>query len=155
VGGSGSRVGDEHLSAAVVEWRAHPARRRLGTAALAVAVAVLAAVLAGAALGSGVRWLKWVFALLLLSSISRFLLPTTFVLDDDGIAVRHLGTTRKRRWDEIRRIELGARAALLSPFDAPRALDRFRAILVDLDGAPPEARAALERARDAITARAR
>lgn len=125
-------------------WTVHPARRRPGTAIAVLVLVSLIAVLAGTAIGPGYEWTTWLFLLLLLASISQFFLPTTYTLDDEGIAVRHGLTTRRRAWKDIRRVELGKTTALLSPFAEPRRLDRFRALVVMLDGAPEEARAAIQ-----------
>jgi hypothetical protein len=126
-----------------VTWTVHPARRRPFTAVVVVVLVCGLAAIGGSALGDGYAWTSWLFAILLLTSISGFLLPTTYTVDDEGIAVRHALTTRRRLWKDIRRVEIGARAALLSPFAEPRTLDRWRALLVHLEGAPAEARDAL------------
>ena len=124
----------------VVEWRVHPARRRPFTAAIVVTLVCGLATLGGIAMGPALGWMTWLFAAVLLGSISGFLLPTRYVLDDEGVTIRHAFLARRRPWQEIRRIELGSHAALLSPFREPRALDRWRALLLDLDGAPAAAR---------------
>jgi hypothetical protein len=126
-----------------VTWTVHPARRRPFTAVVVVVLVCGVAVIGGTALGEGYEWTSWLFVVLLLASISTFLLPTTYTVDEEGISVKHLLSTRRRLWKDIRRVELGTRAALLSPFAEPRPLDRWRALLVHLEGAPAEARDAL------------
>jgi len=134
----------------MIEWTVHPARKRPLAALGTLAFVALASTLAALALGPGSTLYAWIFAALLLGSLTSFYFPTTYLLDDVGLTVRHLGTTRRREWNGVRRIELGRTKALLSSFAAPRALDRFRAVVVALDGAPPEAREQLRVRAEAL-----
>ncbi len=124
----------------MTRWTVHPARRRPMAALGAVAFVALASVLAAHALGPGSGFYAWIFAVLLIGSLTPFFFPTTYVIDDSGVTVQHLGTTRRREWKAIRRIDVGPARVVLSPFPAPRTLDRFRAVVVMLQGAPSEAR---------------
>jgi hypothetical protein len=121
----------------------HPARERPLVAVLVILFVTAIGVLAGQTIG--LAWASWLFAAILLGSISSFLLPTTYELDEAGITVRHALTARRRLRKQIRRVDIGSEAALLSPYRTPRRLDRFRALLVPLRGAPPEALALLRR----------
>jgi hypothetical protein len=125
----------------VIAWTAHPARRRPQDAMLAVCVmfATAYAVLVG--LESPL--LAALAVVLLLASIAPFLAPTRYRLDADRLSERRLFVERSRRWSELRRVEVGAAAALVSPYARPRWLDRYRAITVILpvtgDGADRDA----------------
>src|SRR5258706_11067332 len=80
-------------------------------------------------------WLAAVAVVLVLGRIAPFLVPTRYRIDDRGISERRLFVTRARTWDQLRRVEVWSRAALVSPYAQPRWLDSFRGIMVYLDGA--------------------
>ena len=59
----------------------------------------------------------------------------SFRLTDDGVEERRLWSSRRRRWGDLRRVQVGPGAALVSPFARPTWLDRYRGIVLQLDGA--------------------
>ena len=120
----------------MIEWTAHPARRRPQDVMLAVCVVALTAWAVLVGLRSG--WLAVIAAVLLVGAIGPFLIPTHYRLDDGGISERRLFVTRSRRWTELRRVEIGRAAALVSPYAQRRWLDRYRGLVVQLDGADRE-----------------
>lgn len=120
----------------MIEWTAHPARRRPQDVMLAIGVIALTAWAVLVGLGSG--WLAAVAAAMLVVAIAPFLAPTRYRLDDAGVAERRLFVTRARRWSELRRCEVGAGAALVSPYARPRWLDRYRGLVIYFDGADRE-----------------
>ncbi len=73
-------------------------------------------------------------ALLLISAAAPFLFRTHYRIDDAGIRERRGLVTRSRAWCELRRLEIGTRAALVSPYAKARWLDRYRGITLYLDG---------------------
>lgn len=113
-----------------LSWTAHPARRRPQDALLAafVVLATAYAVLVG--LGSAL--LAALAAVLITLSIAPFLLPTRYRIDGERLSERRLLVHRSRPWSELRRVEVGAAAARVSPYARPRWLDRYRAITVIL-----------------------
>lgn len=115
-----------------VTWTAHPARRRPDHVALIVAVVALAswAVLETLA-APGLAVLA---AVLLVIAVAPFLFPTHYRIDGAGVELRRLGRRQARPWDEIRRIDIGARAALVSPLARASWLDRYRGLIVQFDG---------------------
>ena len=120
-----------------IAWTAHPARRRPHHVALVVAVVLLTA---GAVLFSFESLFMTALAVVIvLVSVSSFLLPTHYRLTDEGLEERRLGVRRERRWQDLRRLEVGPEAALVSPFARPSRLDRYRGFVVLLDGADREA----------------
>ncbi len=121
----------------MIEWTAHPARRRPQDVMLAVCVIALTAWAVLVGLGS--PWLAAVAAVMLVVAIAPFLVPTRYRLDDAGIAERRLFVTRARRWSELRRADIGRTAALVSPYAQPRWLDRYRGLVVRFDGADRDA----------------
>ena len=116
----------------MIEWTAHPAKRRPQDAMLAVFVIALAtyAVLVG--LESG--WLALVAAVMLALAVSPFLVRTHYRIDAVGIAERRLFVTRSRPWSQLRRLEVGRAAAHVSPYAQRRWLDRYRGMTIWFDG---------------------
>ena len=106
-----------HRQAVALAWTAHPARRRPRDLALVAAALFLT---------SGA---------VLVSFESSFLFPTHYRLSDEGVEERRLGMRRARRWGELRRLEIGPGAALVSPFARKSWLDRTRGFLLLFDGA--------------------
>jgi hypothetical protein len=121
----------------IVQWTAHPAKRRPQDVMLAVCVIALTAWAVLVSLGS--PWLAVVAAVLLVVAIAPFLLPTHYQLDADGIAEQRLWMTRSRKWTELRRVDVGRAAALVSPYAQKRWLDRYRGITIYFDGAERDA----------------
>lgn len=114
-------------------WTAHPARRRPRDVALFCAVLLLTC---GAVLSSlESLWLTGLAAVFLAVTVAPFLFPTHYRLTDEGIEERRLLRTRARRWADLRRLQVGPGAALVSPFAHPTWLDRHRGLVVYFDGA--------------------
>ncbi len=116
----------------LAKWTAHPAKRRPRDVALVAAVVLLAAAAVVGALES--LFLAALAVVILLVSVAPFLLPTHYVLSDDGIQQRCGLRTRERAWSELRRLSVGRDAALVSPFASPSWLDRRRGFIVMFDG---------------------
>lgn len=118
-------------------WTSHPARRRPRELALVAAVLFLTT---GAVLVSFESLFMTVLAaVIVLLSIASFLFPTHYRLTDDGIEERRFGMRRARRWADLRRLEIGPGAALVSPFARKSWLDRSRGFLLLFDGADRQA----------------
>lgn len=124
------------MSGTSLEWEDHPARRRPFVATFVVLLCTLLAVVASRALSQEHAWTSGLFLVLLLGSVSGFLLPTRYIVDDDALRVKHLFTTRTRPWKDVRRIEVGKLSVLVATMRIASRLDRFRAIIVPLDEAP-------------------
>ena len=77
-------------------------------------------------------------AVILLVGVSPFLLPTRYRLSDWGVEAQGILRTRARAWDSLRRVEVGPGAALVSPLARRGFLDRYRGIVLLLDGADRE-----------------
>jgi hypothetical protein len=113
-------------------WTSHPARRRPDQLALVAAVVLLSAWAVLVTLGSG--FLAVLAVVILVTAVSRFLFPTHYRLDDDGIEQRGLVSRRFRPWSELRRVQVGPGAALVSPFARPSWMDRHRGFILYFDG---------------------
>jgi hypothetical protein len=126
-------------------WVAHPARRRPEQIALVAAVVLISAWAVLVTLES--PGLALLAAILLVASVAPFLFPTRYRLSEAGVEERRLWTRKFRAWRDLRRVQVGPGAALVSPFARPSWLDRYRGILLYLDGADRDAVVAALRAR--------
>lgn len=115
-----------------VRWTAHPAKRRPQDLFLVGAVVLLSMWAVLVTLESPL--LTGLAGVILLVSVAPFLVPTHYRLDDDGVEARRLWTCRRRVWRELRRVQVGRGAALVSPFARPSWLDRHRGVLLYFDG---------------------
>ena len=126
-------------------WTAHPARRRPQDVMLLVAALLLTAWLIMAVVEA--PFLTVLGVVILIVSTAAFWAPTRYVLDEQGASERRLGRHKARSWADLRRIQAGPGAVLLSPFARPNWLDRYRGILMYLDGADREQVLTVVRAR--------
>lgn len=117
----------------MLEWTAHPARSRPRDVALVACVVCLTAAAVLGGLRSG--FLTVLAVVVLLVAVAPFLLPTRYRLTDEGVEERRFGRHRARAWSELRRLDVGPGAALVSPFARKSWLDRHRGILLLFDGA--------------------
>ena len=109
-----------------MRWRVLPCARdwRLTTATVVLLLLVLAVVYF--AFGH-VGWVA-ISGVLLLASLSSFFFPTTYTLDDEGVAVRGLFGTTRRHWRALRSHRVDAHGVLLSPLSGPSRLEGFRGV---------------------------
>jgi hypothetical protein len=118
---------------AVYEWTAHPAKHRPRDVMLFAMVVLFStyAVLVG--LESA--FLAALAAVILVVTAVPFLAPTRYRIDGVGVGERRLGRTKFRAWADLRRVQIGPGAALVTPFARPSWMDRYRGILLYFDGA--------------------
>ncbi len=126
-------------------WTAHPAKRQPEQIALIAAIVLVTAWVVMVTLES--PWLALVAAVILVVSVGQFLFPTRYRLTDAGVEERRLLGRKFRAWSDLRRIQVGPGAALVSPFARPSWMDRYRGIMLYLDGADRDAVVAALRAR--------
>lgn len=74
-------------------------------------------------------------AVILVIAVAPFLLPTHYTLTDVGIEERRAFRRRSRQWADLRRLQIGPQAALVSPFASKSWMDRYRGLVVMFDGA--------------------
>lgn len=117
-------------------WTAHPARRRPDQVALIAAIVFLSAWAVLVTLQS--PWLAFLASVFLVAATGPFLFPTHYRLDERGVEQRRFFGTRFRPWAELRRVQVGAGAALVSPFARPSWMDRHRGFLLYFDGLDAE-----------------
>jgi hypothetical protein len=116
----------------MLAWTAHPAARRPKDAMLAAFVITLATYAVLVAMRSA--WLAAMCAVLLVIASAPFLFRTHYWIDGEGIRERRGFVTRTRPWSQLRRLEVGTRAALVSPYMQARWLDRYRGMTIYFDG---------------------
>lgn len=63
---------------------------------------------------------------LLTAAMSRYFLPTRYVLNGQGITISHLGSRQHLPWAGFRRAVPRPNGVFLSPFTTPHRLDAFR-----------------------------
>ena len=113
-------------------WTAHPAKRRPDQLALIAAVVLLSVWAVLVTLQS--PWLALVAAVLLVVAMGSFLFPTHYRLDERGVEQRRFSGRRFRAWEDLRRVQVGPGAALVSPFARPSWMDRHRGFILYFDG---------------------
>lgn len=116
-------------------------KRRPDQLALIAAVVLLSVWVVMVSLGSA--FLAFLAAVILVVAVLPFLVPTHYRLDDQGIEQRRLGARRFRPWSELRRLQIGPGAALVSPFARPSWMDRHRGFLLYFDGLDADGKAAV------------
>jgi hypothetical protein len=121
----------------MISWTAHPAARRPQDVMLVVFVIAIASY--AILVGMESAWLAAIAAVMLVIATAPFLLRTHYRIDDDGVVERRGFVTRSRRWSELRRLEVGRAAALVSPYTQRRWLDRYRGITIYFDGGDRDA----------------
>lgn len=128
---SGTLSRDEQFAAPAFTWRAHPARERVGhaLAAIGVLAAFAAAVHAfcGAA-GAGLAetW-AWSVGTLVAGglALNRFLLPSTFTIDDEGITAHYPLRVQRLLWRDLKRFVHDDRGGYLSTRYRASRFDAF------------------------------
>ena len=105
-------------------WQAHPARERIGAAALGLSVI---GALTGVVLLS-FQSLVWAAAacLVLLVALNRFFFPSRFMINADGITARYLLHTQQIKWCDIRRFVQDDRGGYISTRAKRSWLDAYR-----------------------------
>lgn len=121
----------------MIEWTAHPAARRPQDVMLVMFVIAIASYAILISMQSA--WLAVIAAILLVVATAPFLLRTHYRIDGDGVVERRGFVIRSRRWSELRRLDVGRTAALVSPYAQRRWLDRYRGITIYFDGSDRDA----------------
>jgi hypothetical protein len=129
-----------------IAWTAHPARRQPEQIALIAAIVLVTTSVVLVTLESA--WLALLAAVILLASVAQFLFPTRYRLSDAGVHEQSLLRRKFRAWRDLRRVQVGLGAALVSPFARPSWMDRYRGIMLYLDGSDRDA--VIARLRDRI-----
>ncbi len=106
------------------EWTTHPMKRRPRAAILVSIFITLCAVLAWYA--TDMLWFGILALLVLFASLTKFYLPTRFILTDKAVRIKTSTTTIRREWKQFRSYYPDKNGVLLSPFIEPSRLENFR-----------------------------
>ena len=117
-------IGRTDSVTSALEWRVHPARERAAAACVAVAVMSAMACLS-ALLMQSIGWGVLAFAVQVFA-LRRFLLPSEFRVDAQGVTACNGWETRRYRWSEIRRFLCDGQGGYLSTRRSGSLLDLFR-----------------------------
>ena len=105
-------------------WISHPAKERPLATTLVSAFIVLVLALVYALMKS---MLMIVVAIVVLTvALSSFFLPTTYLVDEDRVVIKHVLGVKQRRLSAFRSFYADRRGILLSPFLSPSRLENFR-----------------------------
>jgi hypothetical protein len=131
------------MQPATLQWTVHPLRQRPADGALAAAIISLVAWAVLVSLHS--LWLTVLAVVILAIATAAFWLPTSYELNQRGATEKRMGRARFRNWTDFRRVTIGDRGALLSPFNRAHWLERYRGIvLVFGDQDPSSIKAVLQ-----------
>ena len=116
-----------------LHWTAHPlAQESPGRSAALVGAIVLISFLAADAFGHPLFAL--ISLVVLAGSMSRYLLPTHYAVDETGVTCRHLFRARCLSWNQVRRADVHRDGLFLSPFTRSCRLDSFRGVFLRFRG---------------------
>lgn len=116
----------------VYKWTAYPMRETPGRAVIFWLVVVFTVLMVYWNLESIL--LTVVAALLLLGALSSFYLPTTYLLDKEGAALKRYFYQRRLEWRRVRSISDERDGVFLSPFPVKSRLENFRGIYLPYRG---------------------
>ncbi len=133
-----------------VEWTVHLARRDPRKTAAALLTAAAGAVVAGLGFRSLAAGILTV--VLLLGSLSDYLLPVRYRLGPEGIEARGLLFRRKMQWSQVRRILRDPAGVKLSPLPRHSRREAYRGIYLWYEGNEPEVTAIIAHYREAAQA---
>ena len=115
-----------------LSWRSLPLVDDYPKSLLLAPISVVVCVLAGVAFDGW--WAAMLAGVFLLISMSRYVLPTYFHLDDTGVSARFLGYVSRMPWSDVQRLSVGRAGVYLSPFKQASRLDSFRGMLLRFAG---------------------
>ena len=124
-------MGPQNSKAVGIEWTIHPIRRNWLVSASVVSFLVILCVAVYLTFNSLTFLLLSV--VILGGSLSRFFLPTKYILQDDCIVVKTLLRSFSRQWDSFRSFYPDKNGVLLSPFSSPSRLENFRGVYIRFD----------------------
>lgn len=111
---------------AMLEWRCHPAKRRLS---VSFAVSLFVIIVAMAVFYSTDSRAFTVLALVvMLGSLAKFYFPTSYKLTAETVNIKTTTTTISKAWSQYRSFYPDKNGVLLSPFAEPSRLENFRGL---------------------------
>lgn len=107
------------------EWKVHPLVHERTAKSISLVVIVHAVVVV-VFLSFEHYFYGIISYVVLVASLSTFLFPSYYTLDETGVHRVHLGRRQRRRWADFRRVDESSSGLFLSPFSRPSRLDSFR-----------------------------
>jgi len=108
-----------------LNWKAHPLVDEPRPKS-----ALLCALIGGCSIGAALSFDGFAYGLITLMvlslALSRYLLPTHYTLDENGIEIAHLGRRQQHPWTQFHRLDIHKDGLFLSPFARAHRLDSFR-----------------------------
>jgi len=121
------------MTGASLHWTAHPLIQESPARSIALCGVILAfSALAADTLGHPLYAV--VSIAVLAASMSRYLLPTHYTLDETGVICRHLLRHQRLPWERIHRADIHRDGLFLSPFSRSSRLDSFRGVFLRFHG---------------------
>ena len=74
--------------------------------------------------------LTFLSVVVMLVSLSSFLFPVTFTLDQESITMKSAFSTKRRKWEEFKSFWVDNHGVLLSPFERRSRLESFRGLYI-------------------------
>ncbi len=115
-------------NATEIKWTVHPIKRNWKVSA--GVVLFLMALCAAIYFSFNSAALSLLSVVILVSSLTSFFLPTTYILRDDCITVKSRFRTFSRQWDSFKSYYPDKNGILLSPFSSPSRLENFRGVYI-------------------------
>lgn len=106
----------------------HPLRRDWRVSAGVIALLFL--VWWGIWLWTKSRPLTFLSVVVMLVSLSSFLFPVTFTLDQESVTMKSAFSTKRRKWEEFKSFWVDNHGVLLSPFERRSRLESFRGLYI-------------------------
>lgn len=117
-------------------WRVHPAKGRPKGILAIVGTSALIGISSYFVFGGFLHSAIWILAFL--SLLSDFLLPTSYVISEEGVRARRLFSESFIPWDKVRRCIVFKDGLKLSPLRDGSRLERFRGVFVPFGDMDPE-----------------
>ena len=115
-----------------LRWRSHPLVDEFPKSLL------LAAIILAVCVGASWAFEGWIWGVisgvLLVAAMARYIFPSHFQLDGEGVTVRFLCVARRMPWTALKRMAAGPGGVFLSPFERPSKLDSFRSVVLRFAG---------------------
>lgn len=111
-----------------MEWRITPLKKNLQ---ITTGFFLFIALLIWALQSTFNNWVQTgLLTLVFLLFLWSVIVPTRFVLSDEGIIVDHLAYKRNFSWDQFKKFSTEKNGIFLSPFEKPSRIENFRGIFL-------------------------
>lgn len=116
-----------------MHWESHPLTEEPILKSVTLCMLIIAFAVAVTISFNGIAY-GLVTLIILSLSTSRYLLPTRYSLDENGVEIVHLLRCQRHPWTSFRRTASQRDGVFLSPFAASSRLDSFRGCFLRYGG---------------------